>query len=264
MRNAEVLRVARWILLGAVVPAAWAQSSQQAAVTPVKTPAVRQMERLVKFSGEKPVSGMPPQSNWAAALTDLSASFFSLQGDLTTGVYDVFSTGSGDQLNTFYIPQNQTGEIRVAHPSYATDILSGDDRLGKATVRSVGAASLDGLSSNRDVWVYTSSTAPIPIVRNEELILIYAEANIQQSGFGNAVTALNVIRTAHGLAPYSGAMTSQALLTEMLYERRYSLYCEGHRWIDLRRYQLLGTLPIDRPGDAVWSAFPIPVSEAAN
>ena len=204
------------------------------------------------------------QSQWAKALTDLNGSFFNLNGLLTDGVFDVFSTGSGDQLNTFFIPQNTTGEVRVAHPSYATDILSGDDRLGKATVRSVGAASLDGLSSNRDVWVYTSSTAPIPIVRNEELILIYAEANIQSNDFGDAVSALNVIRTAHGLAPYSGAMTSQALLTEMLYERRYSLYCEGHRWIDLRRYQLLGTLPIDRPGDAVWSAFPIPVSEAAN
>ena len=204
------------------------------------------------------------QSQWAKALTDLNGSFFNLNGLLTDGVFDVFSTGSGDQLNTFFIPQNTTGEVRVAHPSYATDILSGDDRLGKATVRSVGAASLDGLSSNRDVWVYTSSTTPIPIVRNEELILIYDEANIQSNDFGDAVSALNVIRQAHGLAPYSGAMTSQALLTEMLYERRYSLYCEGHRWIDLRRYQLLGTLPIDRPGDAVWSAFPIPVSEAAN
>ncbi len=204
------------------------------------------------------------QSKWAKALTDLNGSFFNLNGLLTDGVFNVFSTGSGDQLNTFFIPQNTTGEVRVAHPSYATDILSGDDRLGKATVRTVGAASLDGLSSIRDVWVYTSSTAPIPIVRNEELILIYAEANIQSNDFGDAVSALNVIRQAHGLAPYSGALTSQALLTEMLYERRFSLYCEGHRWIDLRRYQLLGTLPIDRPGDAVWSAFPIPVSEAAN
>jgi hypothetical protein len=200
------------------------------------------------------------QSNWAQALSDLTSSFFSLNGSLTDGVFDVFGTGSGDQLNTFFIPQNTTGEVRVAHPSYATDILSGDDRIGKATIRAA-VASLDGLSSNRDVWVYTTSTAPIPIVRNEELVLIYAEANIQQSDFTDAVTALNIIRAAHGLAPYSGATTPSALLTEMLYERRYSLYCEGHRWIDLRRYGLLGTLPIDRPGDAVWSEFPLPVSE---
>jgi hypothetical protein len=200
------------------------------------------------------------QSQWATALSDLTGSFFSLNGSLSDGVFDVYGTGSGDQLNTFFIPQNTSGEVRVAHPSFATDILSGDDRIGKATVRAT-AASLDGLSGNRDVWVYTTSTTPIPIVRNEELVLIYAEANIQNNDLADAVTALNIIRAAHGLAPYSGAVTQSALLTEMLYERRYSLYCEGHRWIDLRRYGLLGTLPIDRPGDAVWTEFPLPVSE---
>ena len=204
------------------------------------------------------------RSLWSQALTDLSASFMNTGNELSDGVYDVYSTGSGDQLNTFFIPQNTTGEVRLAHPSYATDILSGDDRIGKATLRTAGAASLEGLSSDRDVWVYTSSTAPIPIIRNEELQLIYAEAQIQSNDLTDAVNALNAIRSAHGLAAYSGAMTQNALLTEMLYERRYSLYCEGHRWVDLRRYGLLGTLPIDRSGDQVWSAFPIPVSEAAN
>lgn len=200
------------------------------------------------------------RQQWAAALTDLAQSFYNLNGPLSTGVYHVYGTGSGDQLNTFFIPQNQTGEVRVAHPSYATDIESGDDRIGKATLRTA-AVSLNGLSSNRDVWVYTSSTAGIPIVRNEELILIFAEANIQQSSLPNAVAALNMIRQAHGLLPYSGAVTKPALITEMLRQRRYSLYCEGHRWVDLRRYGLLGQLPIDRSGDDVWTEFPIPVSE---
>jgi starch-binding outer membrane protein, SusD/RagB family len=200
------------------------------------------------------------RQNWAEALTDLSASFFGLGQDLSLGAFDVYGTGSGDQLNTFFIPQNQTGEIRVAHPSYATDIEAGDDRIGKATLRAA-VASLDGLSSNRDIWVYTSSTAPVPIIRNEELILIYAEANIQTMDLTDAVTALNTIRNAHNLPNYSGPVTQAALLTEMLNQRRYSLYCEGHRWVDLRRYNLLSTLPIDRPGDQVWTEFPLPVTE---
>jgi hypothetical protein len=200
------------------------------------------------------------RQNWAEALTDLSASFFGLGQDLSLGAFDVYGTGSGDQLNTFFIPQNQTGEIRVAHPSYATDIEAGDDRIGKATLRAA-VASLDGLSSNRDIWVYTSSTAPVPIIRNEELILIYAEANIQTLDLTDAVTALNTIRNAHNLPNYSGPVTQAALLTEMLNQRRYSLYCEGHRWVDLRRYNLLSTLPIDRPGDQVWTEFPLPVTE---
>ncbi len=201
------------------------------------------------------------ESKWSDALTALSQSFFDLNGDFTTGVYHVFGTGSGDQLNPAFIPQNQTGEVRVAHPSFATDILPNDDRIAKATLRNTTASIPAGLSSDRDVWVYTSSTAPIPIIRNEELILIYAEANIQLNDFTDAIKALNIIRETHGLADYSGAQTQAALIDEMLYERRYSLYFEGHRWIDMRRYNRLDQLPLDRPDDNVWSEFPLPVTE---
>jgi starch-binding outer membrane protein, SusD/RagB family len=214
---------------------------------------------LIEFNRALSARVQVYRQNWTDALTALSVSFFSLTGDFNQGVFSVFGTGSGDQLNPAYIPQKQTGEVRVANPSYAQDILPNDDRISKATLRPV--ASLNNLSSDRDVWVYTSSTAPMPIIRNEELILIYAEANIQTNNFTEAVKALNVIREKHGLADYSGALTSPALINEMLYERRYSLFFEGHRWIDVRRYNLLNTLPLDRPGDNVWSLFPLPVSE---
>ena len=200
------------------------------------------------------------QGNWQTALDDLNASFFSLNGDFNIGVYHEFGTGSGDQLNPVFIPQNQTGEVRVAHPSYAADIEPGDDRINKTSLRN-SPASLSGLISNRDVWVYTSSTAPVAIIRNEELILIYAEANIQLNNLDEGVKAINIIRKGHGLPDYSGPKTQPALITEMLRQRRYSLFFEGHRWIDLRRYNLLNTLPIDRPGDNVWSEFPLPVTE---
>jgi hypothetical protein len=199
------------------------------------------------------------RQDWAGSLAALNESFYGLTVDLYTGVYSVFGTGSGDQVNPAYIPQRQTGEVRVANPSYAQDILPGDDRISKATLRP--NATSQGLNSDRDVWVYTSNTAPMAIIRNEELILIYAEANIQLNNFPAAITALNVIRAQHNLPPYSGAQTQSALINEMLYERRYSLFFEGHRWIDVRRYNLLNTLPLDRPSDNVWGQFPLPVSE---
>lgn len=200
------------------------------------------------------------QMNWQTALDDLNESFFSLNGNFNTGIYHEFGTGSGAQLNPVFIPQNQTGEARVAHPSYAADIEPGDDRINKTSLRN-SPISLSGLTSDRDVWVYTSSTAPVGIIRNEELILIYAEANIQLNNLGEGVKAINVIRNGHGLPDYSGPETQPALITEMLNQRRYSLFFEGHRWIDLRRYNLLNTLPIDRPGDNVWSEFPLPTTE---
>ncbi|MGE5108769.1 MAG: RagB/SusD family nutrient uptake outer membrane protein, partial [Sphingobacteriales bacterium] len=187
-------------------------------------------------------------------------SFFNLNGNFNTGVYNVFGTGSGDQLNAAFFPQNQAGDVRLVHPSYATDIAANDDRISKATLRNA-PVSIAGLSSNRDVWVYTSSTAPVPVIRNEELILIYAEASIQNNDLSNAVTALNKIRNGHNLPNYSGVVTQAALIDEMLKQRRYSLFFEGHRWIDIRRYNRIVTLPVDRAGDDIWTAFPLPNTE---
>jgi hypothetical protein len=200
------------------------------------------------------------RKDWPAALTATEESFFDLDGDFKTGVYHIFGTGSGDQLNPAFFPQNQAGDVRLAHPSYAADIEANDDRLNKATLRDA-VASYQGLSSDRDVWVYTSSTAPIPIIRNEELILIYAEAKIQSDDLVEGEKALNVIRNGHHLGDYSGAATKTALIDEMLRQRRYSLFFEGHRWVDLRRYDRLNELPADRPDDDVWPQFPLPVTE---
>jgi hypothetical protein len=200
------------------------------------------------------------RQQWAAALTALNESFFDLNGGFNTGIFHVYSSGPNDQLNLTFFPQNNTGEVRLAHPGYATDIIAGDDRIQKATLRA-SAASLDNLTSNRDVWVYTSSTAPVPIIRNEELILIYAEAKINLNQIPDAIVALNRIRTGHNIPVYAGGITPTALLTEMLFQRRYSLFFEGHRWVDMRRYNRLNQLPLDRAGDDVWEKFPLPLTE---
>lgn len=216
---------------------------------------------LIKFNRALAARVAVYRQQWPAVLTALNESFFDLNGSFNSGVFSVFSTGPNDQLNLAFVPQNSSGEIRIAHPSYVTDITAGDDRIGKATLRTAAVTS-GGYTGNRDVWVYTSSTAPMPIVRNEELILIYAEAKIKTNAFPDAIVALNRIRTGHNLPPYAGAITESALTTEMLNQRRFSLYFEGHRWIDMRRYGLLATLPIDKAGDKVWDKFPLPKTEA--
>lgn len=197
---------------------------------------------------------------WTEALTNISQSFFGLTVGFNVGAFEVFSSSSGDILNPAFFPQNQNGEVRLAHPSYVPDLEDNDDRINKATLRD-DPASNSGLQSDRDIWVYTSSTAPIPIIRNEELILLYAEAKIQTNDLSTATTALNVIRNGHGLDDYAGPQTQDALIDEMLNQRRYSLFFEGHRWVDMRRYDRLDELPIDRTGDDVWVEFPLPLTE---
>ncbi len=198
------------------------------------------------------------QGNDAAALSALEASFLDLDGALDAGPARFYSTAGGDLTNPVFRVPNQADAL-VAHPSFMTDIAAGDDRIGKVQERNE-PISLDGLSSTHDVVVFSSLSDPIPYINNEELILIYAEAHISADN-AMAKNALDRIRTAHGLPAYSGPMTDDALTDEVLEQRRFSLYGQGHRWIDMRRYDRLDELPLDRPEDDVWEQMPRPVSE---
>ena len=206
------------------------------------------------------------QNNYTEALNLIGDSFFDLNGDFGNGVFYSYSTSSGDQLNQLFIGLNATGDIRAAREEWINEAEPGDTRLSKVSLRDiddpdVGPATQAGLSSDYDVNLYQSQTDPIPIMRNEELILIYAEANIQQNNLTAAVDALNMIRNTHGLDDYAGTVDQASLINEMLRQRRYSLWFEGHRWVDLRRYDRLDELPIDRPGDIVHLQFPRPDPE---
>jgi hypothetical protein len=216
---------------------------------------------LLKFNRALAARVYLYRKNYPAVLTALNESFFDLNGPLNTGVSHFFSTNGGDIANLLYLPPNGNGDVRVAHPTFAADIIPGDDRLNKTALRNA-SASQGGLTGNRDLTLWSTLNSPVSIIRNEELILIYAEAKIQTGVFPDAVTALDRIRVAHNLAPYTGLSTTAALTTELLYNRRYSLFMEGHRWIDLRRYNLLGTLPKDRPDDDVWPRYPLPQNES--
>lgn len=78
---------------------------------------------------------------------------------------------------------------------------------------------------------------------------------------GDAITAINVIRNAAGVGPYTGGMTVAELEDEILFQRRYSLFAESHRWVDTRRFGRLAELPNDRATDNVPMAVPVPFNE---
>lgn len=192
----------------------------------------------------------------AALLND---SFMDMGGDLNDGPAHFYSTAGTDKPNSVYRVPDQS-EALVAHPSYTVDIMAGDDRMTKVALRTTTAV-LDGLSSDYDVVILSSLASPMPIIRNEELILMMAEARLEGGDFPGAVSALDIIRTAHGLSAYSGTVDAASVKTELIYNRRYSLFGEGHRWVDMRRWGLDQTLPTDRVGDDVWVQMPRPVSE---
>ncbi len=208
------------------------------------------------------------RGQWTEALSALSESFISTSAStpasFATGVYHVYSTASGDATNPLFDP---TPRALVTEPEFLTDARLRSDgsrdlrATGKAVVGTV-TLTTQGISSNVRPIVYPTNVTPIPIIRNEELILLRAEANI---GLGNRETAiadLNFVRTSAGGLPALPLDFSGDLITELLYDRRYSLFFEyGHRWVDSRRYGRLGDLRKQLPTHRVFPLVPVPVDE---
>ncbi len=197
----------------------------------------------------------------SGALTALSNSFFDLNGDLTVGPEHVYSLASGDLTNGLFKIVDNNGDQIIVHDSFIADAEAGDSRVDAKTVIRANPTTQDGLSGDYQTALYATNISPIDIIRNEELVLLYAEASILAGNLGDAETALNIIRSSASLGPYAGPLTADALTTELLMQRRYSLWAENHRMFDLRRYNLSNTLPIDRAGDQIFNVFPIPLSE---
>ncbi len=213
------------------------------------------------------------QGDFTTALTNLGASFLDDAAPFSLGVYYSYGTGSGDAVNSIFDPSGLIILANVAIRTAAqvqTDGMTPDQRFVDK-LRSVPTATDQatlGLSSDLAFNLYNSADAPVPIIRNEELLILRAEANIGIGGPANLTAAnadLNLIRSAAGLAPIDlAAMTPTQRIDALLYERRYSLLFEGgHRWIDMRRYGRLADLAADDQvsGLQLPALFPFPVQE---
>ena len=208
---------------------------------------------------------------YTQALTALTGSFISstATADLRRGVYHVYSASSGDLLNAI---SRQTAPDQLAHPSIRPDaqrqaggVLLDNRFITKIRTiptRNAPGGIAVGIPTDVDFNLYVDQTTPIPIIRNEELILLRAEANIGLGQFAVALTDINYIRDRAGLLPPIAAFASPtAAIDALLYERRYSLLWEGHRWFDLRRYDRISTIPLDIPTHFRVRVMPVPQAE---
>lgn len=85
--------------------------------------------------------------------------------------------------------------------------------------------------------------ADLPIMRKSEMVLLEAEAQYQQGAIGAAQDLLFALQSARDPNAVKTTSTGQALLDEILLERRKELYAEiGVEWFDAKRYRL----PINR------------------
>jgi starch-binding outer membrane protein, SusD/RagB family len=205
---------------------------------------------------------------WTRAATAIGQSFLNRSAttaaQMNVGVYNVHSLATGDAGNG--IDRTSNADFLV-HPSYTPDAVgtlpsastgaqrkadgNPDNRYtSKIVVLAVPRNAPQGLgiATNLAMNVYPNQSTPVPIIRNEELILLDAEIRLANGDIAGAIDNINQVRTnIGGLPPTTVTVASPVgdVLTAILYEKRFSLLAEGHRWIDMRRYGRLASLPID-------------------
>ncbi len=201
---------------------------------------------------------------FSEALEALSESFLAGCGAFGEGVYFSYDATTGD-LENGLATDPATSEIR-AHPSLeslAERQPNGElDRRFLQKVFRTDPLTVQDHTSDLTFTIYQSRSSPIPIIRNEELILLRAEANIGLGDIPAAAEDINCVRVnVGGLAPRDDLSAANAL-DELLRQKLFSLLFEGgHHWIDLRRYGKLDELPLDLPTDIIQDRYPIPRSE---
>ena len=204
--------------------------------------------------------------DYTGAITALNDSFFDINdarsaNAMMNGPMHVY--GESPDLNNplFYPLDANTNTILIVHPSMVEDAISGDMRVGikfheraePVVNANLGADFPGEYQDNR----WPSNTDPIAFIRNEELILIKAEAEWFGGTRAIAIQALNNVRNTWGVGdtPVTETSTNDEFIEELLHQRRYSLWAEGgHRWVDLRRFDRLNDTYIDlRDGGSIFT-----------
>jgi hypothetical protein len=173
---------------------------------------------------------------------------------LAGGPYYQFSTLSGEITNLLF-------DSRIHFtPSVHDSLQAGDLRGSKIITQSTPASlKVDGVTFTTPydpAVTVTSNPAnqsrPIPILKNEELFLVRAQAKIGLNDYVGAAQDMNIVRSVSGgaaLTPYTTFATQAAAINAVLYEKRYSLLTDGpQRLVDLRAYNRLNSTSYPNPG----------------
>lgn len=220
---------------------------------------------------------------YTAALTALSNSFINPTDptQLQNGVNFDFSNAPGDQANDLSEPLSGVRYFadsailygKVQSPGGQVDRRLTSKTAGQTAGTPQSIAGVDITGTLKFTNYFTNGqpdpTHPIPIIKNEELILLRAEAEwfATTPNKGQAIQDIDYIRASSGGLPPSGltpASSSAAFVTELLYDREFSLLWEqGTAWIDARRFNRLSGIPAGVTNGQVPAIMPIPASECS-
>ena len=218
----------------------------------------------------------PNLTNAAAAITALD---IALAGEPSPVTEEFLNTGPWYQYNPS-APESTPNPLSSAITSnYVTDnfvnsFMPGDIRA--ANVIPAPKATVDGFTGSHRLKMTDPTngallSSPLPMVRNAELILLRAQAEIATGDLVDATNDINAVHTVEGGLPaYSTFTSSSAAINALLYELRYTFVTIGPQHMDaLREYGMFNLAYVTQPGmpspgasDALVSELPIPQNES--
>lgn len=211
------------------------------------------------------------QQNWAAAATAAVAARQGVALMDTTAYLAGFNTVNNvewiwgsrqiDDHNTFfysyfaYISANFNSTVlrtqpRAINATLWESIPSTDirkkcwDKTGATVPVPPGGARVPYQNKKFMAQSSSSSVGDVPLMRAAEMYLIEAEAKAQSGDNAGAQAALFTLVKARNRAATQSTNTGQALLDEIMLNRRVELWGEGFRFTDLKRLNL----PLNRNG----------------
>jgi hypothetical protein len=217
----------------------------------------------------------PSTANATTAITELTTALDDAPGTVTQ---EYLNKGPWYEFNPA-APETEPNPL-VAASFYVTDnFASSINALDarKANIIPTGAASANGYSAH-NIWastnpsVATNKSLPLPIMRNAQVYLLRAQAEVLANDLPAATADVNVVhRIEGGLPAYLTFLNANAAIDAILYEYRYSFIYQGpEHLVALRQYSKINTayvaqLGMPSPGanDALVQQLPIPGNEAA-
>lgn len=218
------------------------------------------------FAGYKSAGNPINAAELNAALTALDASFYSAApANFRVGPYHSFSTASGDLQNG-----NYNRAVYRANPKVLSQADAGDQRLSKIQQDPSYQLALPGTPppAQSDIIFLniTGPLTPLPIIIDEQLVLMRAEALWGLNRDAEALALSNLVRQNSGglSARTLGSFATRLdILREILKQKRYSLLFEsGDRAVDYRMFGLWTELgkELQPPGDGP-QVIPFPSAE---
>lgn len=183
------------------------------------------------------------------------------KADFTKGPYYVFVPGGSENA------PNTISDAKIGlNPLVGDSVQAGDTRASKIVPRTAlaGFGVSTTITYSGAVASTANQAAPLGVLRDEELVLLRAQAYIEAGQLANALLDINDVRTNYGLAPLAPFADKQSAINAVLYEKRYSLLFEGaQRADDLREYGRMNStyLRKETATDPYNAALPLPRAE---